>query len=215
MLLAASLFGQTQINPNQIKRPSPGTRQLIWSEMLTQQLPDGSYLLPLPVAPPGTTQTIVTLGPTVFRNTQRQTPGSDYTLSPDLSRLIPVTPWLSTDGVLVDYWFVINNGPTLAAPSLPTFPIPLDASRYGPVTIHQAKPSWLRRLVQALRRTPVFLGKPCARGHVVAGTIRYLSNGHCVECAKLQTGMTRDQRREYMRTWRSVSARIQTKKGES
>ncbi len=116
------LRGQTTINPNQIRTAQPATRELIWSEIIATQLADGTYLVPVPVAPPGTTQSIVTLGPTLFRNNGRQNQGTDYTISAtDPARFMPVSPWSRFDTVLVEYWAVINGGPTQAAPGITLF----------------------------------------------------------------------------------------------
>jgi hypothetical protein len=61
---------------------------------------------------------------------------------------------------------------------------------------------------EQMKQAATFLGKPCKRDHLSAGTLRYLSNGHCVECTQLQPQMTRDQRRDYMRNWRTIKGRM-------
>ena len=132
---------QTQLNPGQIRTPAPGIRELIWSETIASQLPDGSYLLPIPVTPPGTTQSIVTMGPTIFRNNLKQTSGTDYTVilsSP--ARFVPSTPWTPNDIVLVEYWSVVNNGPTQASPSLPLI--------FAGTPAPQPRKSWIRRILK-------------------------------------------------------------------
>jgi len=136
LILLASASAQTQINPSQIKTAAPGTRELIWSETIVTQLQDGSYLFPIPVNPPGTSN-VVTMGPTVFRNNVRQTSGTDYTVilsGGGPSRFVPMTPWTPNDIVLVEYWSVINGGPTLASPGV---------SAAG----SQVRKPWIRRLI--------------------------------------------------------------------
>ncbi len=93
----------------------PGMRQAIWYEYPAPQAADGSYQFPgLPLA----NGTVLTIGPTVFRNGKRQTLGTDYSIDPaNAARFIPVTSWAASDTVLVEYWSIVNNGPTLASPS--------------------------------------------------------------------------------------------------
>jgi hypothetical protein len=55
---------------------------------------------------------------------------------------------------------------------------------------------------------PTFLGKPCKRNHLTTGTLRYLSNGHCVDCTQMRPQMPREQRREYMRNWRTIRKKL-------
>jgi len=59
-----------------------------------------------------------------------------------------------------------------------------------------------------VKRTATFLGKPCIRGHVSTGTLRYVSNGHCVECTRMRPQMQKAQRRDYMRNWRTVRKKL-------
>jgi hypothetical protein len=116
----SAAFGQpyapTQISPSQIKSPGPSSKQIIWYEFVGIQSPDGSYFLPLPLAPPGSNQNMVIMGPAIFRNNTRQNQGADFTINPTLSIFLPSIPWAPTDAVLVEYWAVVNGGPTQASP---------------------------------------------------------------------------------------------------
>lgn len=95
---------------------SPSRTQLIWSETIVPQSADGTYLLP--PTPPLAGFTVVTMGPTVFRNGVHKTAPTDYTVDPaNPLHIIPTTLWLPGDTVLVDYWTTVNGGPTVS-PSL-------------------------------------------------------------------------------------------------
>lgn len=101
------VFAQTHINPNQINMRLPGVAAVIRAEALVPQSPDGSYLLPIPITPPGTNQsvTVTIWAITVYRNTARQTGGTDYNMDPANGfHFIPSTAWAPSDTVLVDYW---------------------------------------------------------------------------------------------------------------
>jgi hypothetical protein len=113
------LRAQTQLNPNQIRSPGPSSKQIIWYEFVGIPNQNGSYFLPVPLAPPGSNQNMVIMGPTIFRNNARQNQGSDYTISAGI--FLPSIPWAPTDAVLVEYWAVVNGGPTQAAPGITLF----------------------------------------------------------------------------------------------
>jgi hypothetical protein len=123
---------QTQLNPNQFKLAPPLTSNLVAANALLSQSSDGSYLIPLPVLPPGTNQTVtVTIWAiNVFKNTNLQQGGRDYNIDPlNPSRFIPTAGWLTSDTVQVQYWAVAKSGPGLASASL-----------------NLAKKSWIRRV---------------------------------------------------------------------
>jgi hypothetical protein len=150
-----TLYSPTQISPAQIKSPGPSAKQIIWYEFVGTQSPDGSYFLPVPIAPPGSNQNMVVIGPAIFRNNARANQGTDFTINPALGSFLPSTPWAPTDAVLIEYWAVVNGGPTQASPGVitlfagaPLFTTPPAAAR--PVTT-SSKPAG-SRLIRFLTR---------------------------------------------------------------
>jgi hypothetical protein len=129
IVIAASLIlltlsiGQTLLNPNQIRLNLPPVAAIIRAEALVPQSPDGSYMLPIPVFPPGTNQsvTVTIWAINVFRNTKLQQGGSDYNMDPvNGFHFIPATAWLPSDAVLVDYWSGVKAPISLSATSTST-----------------------------------------------------------------------------------------------
>jgi hypothetical protein len=107
LILLTLSMAQTLLDPNQIRLNLPPVSAIIRAEALVPQSPDGSYMLPIPVFPPGTNQsvTVTIWAINVFRNTKLQQGGADYNMDPvNGFRFIPSTAWLPSDAVLVDYW---------------------------------------------------------------------------------------------------------------
>jgi hypothetical protein len=131
---------QTLLNPSQIRMQAP-TGALISGEALLSQSPDGSYLIPLPVVPTGTTNSAIRItvwALNIFRNNQKQDGGTDYNMDPQIGgRFIPVTPWLPTDTVMVDYWTAATSVSTasVATPAVSAPPAPM-------------RKTWIRRLLK-------------------------------------------------------------------
>jgi hypothetical protein len=123
LILLTLSIGQTLLNPNQIRLNLPPVSAIIRAEALVPQSPDGSYMLPIPVFPPGTNQsvTVTIWALTVYRNNARQNGGTDYNMDPANGfRFIPSTAWLPSDTVLVDYWSGTNAPISLPATSTGT-----------------------------------------------------------------------------------------------
>jgi hypothetical protein len=94
------------------------SRQIIWYEYVPTRQADGSYVS---YGPPLAMGTVVWQGPNVFRNGARQLSPAAYSVTTNSPFVFVPTPgWDPSDKVLVEYWVVVNGGPTVGSPSIPS-----------------------------------------------------------------------------------------------